>query len=150
MDNIAVDSDTFPTCLRIRIKASKTDSFRKGCYVHIGKSEFPLCAICSLLAYLSLRGNDPGPLFLFHDGRPLTCALLSSWLRDILASVGIHGKFSSHTFRIGASTVAARNGIPDQIQALGRWTNTTYLSYIRIPADSLSQLSKQLTSSAAR
>ena len=43
MDDIAVDSDTFPSCLRIRIKASKTDPFRKGCYVHIGKGEFPVC-----------------------------------------------------------------------------------------------------------
>ena len=151
VDDIAVDLDTFPACLCIRIKASKTDLFRKGCYVHIGKGKFPLCAIRSLLAYLSLRGNDPGPLFLFHDGRPLTRAILSSWLRDILASVGIHGKFSSHSFRIGAATVAARNGIPDhQIQALGHWTSTAYLSYIRIPADSLSQLLMQLVSSAAR
>ena len=151
VDDIVVDSDTSPSCLRIRIKASKTDPFRKGCYMHIGKGEFPLCAIRSLLAYLSLRGNDPGPLFLFRDGRLLTRATLSSWLSDILASVGLHGKFSSHSFRIGAAMVAARNGIPDhQIQALGRWTSTAYLSYIRIPAKSLSQLSKQLASSAAR
>ena len=54
--------------------------------MHIGKGEFPLCAIRSVLAYLSLRGNESGPLFLFRDGRPLTCATLSSWLRDILAN----------------------------------------------------------------
>ena len=47
--------------------------------------------------------------------------------------------------------VAARDGIPDhQIQALGRWTNSAYLSYIWTPAESLSQLSKQLSRSAAR
>ena len=120
MDDIAVDSNISPSCLRIRIKASKTNPFRKVCFVHIGKGEFPVCAIRSLLAYLSLRGNDPGPLFLFHDGQLLTCAILSSWLSDILASVGINGKFSSHSLCIGAATVAARNSIPDhQIQALG-------------------------------
>ena len=140
-----MDSDTSPSCLRIRVKASKTDPFRKG------KGEFPLCAIHSLLAYLSLRANDPGPLFLFGDGQPLPCAILSPWLRDILASVGIHGKFSSHSFCIGAAMVAARNGIPDhQIQALRRWTSTAYLSYIRIPADLLLQFLKELASSAAR
>ena len=148
--DIAVDSDTSPSYVRIRNKASKTDPFRKGYFVHIGMGEFPLCAVCSLLAYLSLQENDPGPLFLFRDGQPLTHAILSSWLHDILAAVGIHGKFSSHSFCIGVATVAARNGIPyHQIQALGQWTSTTYLSYICIPADSLSQLSKQLTSSAA-
>ena len=131
LDDVAVDSMSSPSCLRLRIKASKTDPFRKGIFLHIGRGEFPLCAIRSLLAYLTLRGNAPGPLFLFRDGRPLTRALLTSWLRDILSSAGIQGNFSSHSFRIGAATVAARNGIPDhQIQALGRWTSSAYLSYI--------------------
>ena len=149
--DVAIDSMSSPSCLRLRIKASKTDSFRKGCFLHIGRGEFPLCAIRSLLAYLTLRGDAPGPLFLFRDRRPLSRALLTSWLCDILSSAGIQGNFSSHSFRIGAATVAARNGIPDhQIQALGRWTSSAYLSYIRTPAESLSQLSKQLSRSAAR
>ena len=149
--DVAVDSTSSPSCLRLRIKASKTDPFRKGCFLHIGRGEYPLCAIHSILAYLNLRGNAPGPLFLFRDGRPLTRTSLTSWLRDILASAGISGNFSSHSFRIGAATVAARNGIPDhQIQALGRWTSSAYLTYIRTPAESLSRLSKQLSRSAAR
>ena len=144
--DIAVDASSLPSCLRIRIKASKTDPFRKGCFVHLGRGSFPLCAVQSLLAYLTLRGDRPGPLFLFQDGRPLSRSLLTAWLRRILSSANIQGHFSSHSFRIGAATVAARNGIPDhQIQALGRWTSTAYLSYIRTPAEMLSQLSKQLT-----
>ena len=151
LDDVAVDSMSSPSCLRLHIKASKTDPFRKGIFLNIGRGEFPLCAIRSLLAYLTLRGNAPGPLFLFRDGRPLTRALLTSWLRDILSSAGIQGNLSSHSFRIGATTVAARNGIPDhQNQALGRWTSSAYLSYIPTPAESLSQLSKQLSRSAAR
>ena len=145
--DITVHSDTSPSCLRIRIKASKTDLFCKGCFMYIGKGEFPLCVIHSLLAYLSLRGSDPGPLFLFCDGWLLTHAILSSWLHDILTAVGIHSKFSSHIFHIGVATVAARNGILyHQIQALGQWTSTAYLSYFCIPADLLLQFSKQLAS----
>ena len=122
--HVAVDSMSSPLCLRLRINASKTDPFCKGCFLHIGRAEFPFCAIRSLLAYLTLRGDAPGPLFLFRDRRPLTCALLTSWLRDILSSAGIQGNFSSHSFRIGAAMFAARNGIPDhQIQVLGRWTS---------------------------
>jgi len=136
--------------LRLRIKASKTDPFRKGCFLHIGKGEFPLCAISSLLPYLTLRGDAAGPLFLFRDGWPLSRALLTSWLRCILSAAVIQGNFSSHSFRIGAATVAAKNGIPDhQIQALGRWTSSAYLLYIRTPAESLSRLSKLLSFSAA-
>ena len=120
LTDVAVDSMSSPSCLRLRIKASKTDPFHKGVFLHIGRGEFPLSAICSLLAYLTLRGDAPGPLFLFQDRWPLTHALLASWLSDILSSAGIQGNFSSHSFRVGAATVAARNGTPDhQIQALG-------------------------------
>ena len=43
--DVAVDSMSSPSCLRLRIKASKTDPFRKGCFLHIGRGEFPLCTI---------------------------------------------------------------------------------------------------------
>ena len=86
VEDVAVDSHLSPSCLHLRIKASKTDPFRKGCFLHIGKGEFPLCAISSLLAYLTLRGDASGPLFLFRDGRPLSRALLTSWLRGILSA----------------------------------------------------------------
>lgn len=75
--DIAVDLDVSPLCLRVRIKASKTDTFRKGCFVYIVRGEYPLCTIHSLLDYRSLRGDDPGPLFLFRDGQSLSCAALS-------------------------------------------------------------------------
>ena len=73
------------------------------------------------MRYLSIRGDEPGPLFLLQDGRPFSRSLLTEWLRQIMPDAVIHGNFSSHSFRIGAATVAARNGIPDRdIEALGR------------------------------
>ena len=111
----------------MRIKASKTDPFRKGCCVYIGRGRFPLCALQAVLAYLAARGNSGGPLFLFQDGLPQTRAVLTARLREILAGAGVSGNFSSHSFRIGAATVAARNGVPDHlIQALGRWSSSAY------------------------
>ena len=97
--DVAVDSMSSPSCLQFCIKASKTDPFCKGCCLHIGRGEFPFCAVHSLPAYLTLRGNAPGHLFLFCDRRPFTRALLTSWLRDILSSAGIQGNFSSHCSR---------------------------------------------------
>ena len=81
----------------------------------------PLCAVETLMRYLSIRGDEPGSLFLLQDGRPFSRSLLTEWLRQIMPAAVIHGSFSSHSFRIGAATVAARNGIPDHdIEALGR------------------------------
>ena len=142
---IAVDSRQSPTCLRVRIKASKMDPFRQGCHIHIGLGRAPLCAVHALLAYLSVRGNAPGPLFLLANGQPLSRAILTDWLRQIFSTAGIEGNFSSHSFCIGAATVAARNGIPDHlIQALGRWTSNAYQLYIRTPSEALAGFSGQL------
>jgi len=97
------------------------------------------------MSYLSIRGKTAGPLFLFQDGRPLSLASLTDWLPRILSAAGIQGSFSSHSFRIGAATVGARNGIPDhQIQALGRWLGNAYQLHIQTPAESLARLSSQL------
>ena len=61
-----------------------------------------------------------------------------------MAAAGIAGNFSSHSFRIGAAIVAARNGIPDHlIQAMGRWTSNAYQLYIWTPSEALASLSLQ-------
>ena len=95
--DIAVDSRQSPTCLRVRIKASKTDPFRQGCHIHIGLGRAPLCAVHALLAYRSVQGNAPGPLFLLANGQPLSRAILTDWLRQIFSTAGIEGNFSSHS-----------------------------------------------------
>ena len=60
----------------------KIDPFCKGCFIHTGKDSFPLCALQAVMAYLVVGGNSGGPLFfLFQDGRPLSRALLTAWLR---------------------------------------------------------------------
>ena len=53
----------------IRIKQSKTDPFRKGIDLHVGKTGSVLCPVAALLNYLVIRGKEKGLLFRF---RPLT------------------------------------------------------------------------------
>ena len=147
VQDMAVDSSSAPSSMRVRIKGSKTDPFRKGCFVHIGLCGHPLCAVQAMMSYLACRGDAPGPLFLFTNGWPLTRMNLTDWLRQIMASAQIPGNFSSHSFRIGAATVAARNGVPDHlIQTMGCWSSNAYQLYIRTPADSLAALSHKLAS----
>ena len=143
--DIAMDAPFFSSCMRIKIKASKTDPFRKGSDIHIGLGRHSLCAVQVMMAYLSQRGSSPGPLFCLRDGQPLSCGLLTKWLRQIMAAAGIAGNFSSHSFRIGAATVGACNGIPDHlIQALGWWTSNAYQLYIRTPSKAMASLTLQL------
>ena len=127
---------------RASIKASKRDPFHKGCSIHIGLGKYPLCAVHALLVYLAIRGDGPGPLFLCQNRQPLSCTLLTNWLWQIMASAG---NFSSHSFRIGAATVAGCNGIRDHlIQGVGRWKSNAFQSYIRTPSVAVASLSQML------
>ena len=101
VQDIAVDSSSATSCMCLRIKGLKTDPFRKGAFIHIGLGRPPLCTVQLVQSYLTCRGEVPGPLFLFQSGQPLSRALLTDWLRQILASANIPGNFSSHSFRIG-------------------------------------------------
>ena len=68
----------------------------------------PLCSSCFVgLPLLARKINVPGPLFLLANGQPLSHSILTDWLRQIFSTVGIEGNFSSHSFPIGAATVAA-------------------------------------------
>ena len=145
VQDISVDSPSAPSCMRVRIKGSKTDPFRKGCFIHIGVGRRPLCAVRAVMNYLALRGDAPGPLFLLQNGQPLSRNILTDWLRQIMAAAWVPGNFSSHSFRIGAATVAARNRVPDHlIQSMGRWSSNAYQLYIRTPAEALAALSIKL------
>ena len=86
--------------------------------------------------YLALRGDAPGYLFfLLQYGQLLSRNILMDWLRQIMASARVPGNFSSHSFRIGAATVVACNGVLDHylIQSMGRWSNNACQLYIRAP-----------------
>ena len=72
------------------------------------------------LARLSTRGDGPGPSFLFLNGQPLAHTILMHWLKQILASAQIPGKFSIALTLEGSSTIAERNGVSEHlIQSMG-------------------------------
>ena len=145
VSDVSVGVPLNPSCLQVFIKASKTDPFRQGCNILIGLGLPPLCAVQAVVSYLALRGHRPGPLFLLENGLPLTRSLVTDRLRAIPLSAGLPGDFSSHSFRIGAATSAARACVPDHlIQVLGRWKRDAYKQYIRTPPDLITRAAKSL------
>ena len=72
LSSISVDSRVNPQLLKLIIKQSKTDPFRKGVSVFLGATGENLCPVRGILPYLAIRGNHLGPLFIFEDGRSLT------------------------------------------------------------------------------
>ena len=112
--DVAVDNKAKPRMLKVNIKQSKTDPFRQGVTLCLGKTDLQLCPVDALLPYLVVRGNREGPQFILGDGRRLTRDLFSNSLDNTLASLCINsGEYNTHSFRIGAATSASEAGIPD-------------------------------------
>ena len=75
-----------------------------------GRTNHAVCPVSAILAYLVVRGAQPGPLFLTQQGKPLTRHYFSSPLTTILG-LPVQ-KFNTHSFRIGAATSAKQVQIP--------------------------------------
>lgn len=149
LSDIALDSRASPKMIRVHIKQSKTDPFRQGVYIYLGKTDKEICPVTAVVPYLAVRGTRPGPLFVFPDGRMLTRQTFSSALDSLLMEAKLEkGNFNTHSFRIGAATSAANAGISDiHVKMLGRWKSDAYQQYVRTPPQELALLSKKLASS---
>ena len=147
MSDIAIDSIASPSSVRVSIKASKTDQFRRGVDIYVGKTNNPICPVEALTAYIARRGTDEGPFFKFEDDRLLTKDRFVSEVRKALLAASIEAKaYSGHSFRIGAATTAGRKGLSsERIKTLGRWESAAYLLYIRLPREELSSISKVIS-----
>ena len=121
-NSISIDSRDNPNQLKVHIKQSKTDPFRRGVNIYLGATSDTICPVRGILPYLVLRGNHPGPLFIFKDGKGLTRHRFSTALNNILLQLNLDKQqYNTHSFRIGAATSARQANIPDSyIKMLGR------------------------------
>ena len=90
--DVYFNSSSSPSLVSVRIKASKTDLFRKGVMIHLGRTGGRLCLVSALAAYHVARGMKPGPCFVFKDGVPLSREKLVFHLRKNLEDSGIDSK----------------------------------------------------------
>ena len=120
-EDIRVDNRASPSLIQVTIKASKTDPFRHG-------------------------GCSPRPLFVWEDKRFLPKDRFVASLRAALSAAGYAAKdYAGHSFRIGAATTAARQGVQDSlIKMLGRWESAAYTRYIQTAPDVLCRVAKTL------
>ena len=109
--DIKADNTVKPSFLEERIKASKTNVFRKGVSVYLGVTGTDLCPVAAILSYMTLQGKTaadrknqqekPAPFFRFSDGSPLTRDKLVAELRRPLRAAGLDdSNFAGHSFRI--------------------------------------------------
>ena len=133
--------------IKLKIKASKTDQFRKGVDI-LGRTHNHLCPVEALLAYIAKRGKEQGLLFRFEDKRLLTKKGFVSRVREALFQARINERlYSGYSFSIGAATTASHKGLSSKIQTLGRWEGSAYLLYARLPINQFSAVFKIISTS---
>ena len=124
------------------MKVSKTDPYRQGVKIYFGKAPGKLCPVAAVLGYMAIRGTQPGPFFIWSNGKFLTrerfVEAVRRARRALTASGHTGAHYSGHSFRIGVAATAARQGIQNSlIKTLGRWESMAYTIYVRTPLDIL-------------
>ena len=70
--DVAVDNRSSPTMVRIHLRHSKCDQFRRGVDVVIGRTGTSLCPVTAIVNYLYVRQDRPGAFFCLWDGTPVS------------------------------------------------------------------------------
>ncbi|KAM3911194.1 uncharacterized protein RB166_019882 [Leptodactylus fuscus] len=117
-----------------RIRRSKTDQEGRGLVVRLHRLQGSVvCPVGCNEAFLRLRPEGGAALLVHANLSCLSKFQFVQVLRKGLALLGLSSvDFSSHSFRIGAATEAARWGLPAEvIRRIGRWESDRFRLYVR-------------------
>ena len=124
-----------PSQVHVRLRHSKHEKGNNAKTIILSASSHSeLCPVSSLKTYLQKSKHSSGPLFVFASGQPVSHSYVSTALKHASEFIGLDSRlYKGHSFRIGAATEAAQNGIPENIiQDMGRWNSNAHRHYIRI------------------
>ncbi len=92
------------------------------------------CPVQLLLDYLALRGKQRSAIFVTRGGMPVAREAFALQLSEAIRLCGLDpARYKGHSFRIGAASYAAGQGMSDsQIRIMGRWKSNAFHKYIRV------------------
>ena len=101
-----------PDGARLHLQRSKTDQEALGREIGIPFGANPsTCPIAQLRAYMTMRGDTPGPLFPSRTGRRLDGRDIARLIKRACRTIGLDpARYSGHSLRVGLATAAARAG----------------------------------------
>ena len=121
--------------------SSKTHATGQGAIVVLPAAEGQICPLKLLKSYVSMRLSVGGPLFCHFNGHTVMHSLFNAVLCKACQILGVDvSKYRSHSFRIGAATLASSKGVSDDETRIGgHWSSDSkaFKPYIHIPVDSL-------------
>ncbi|SPO31911.1 uncharacterized protein UTRI_10313 [Ustilago trichophora] len=115
----------------VHLPSSKTDPFRQGATLTAPAVASSTCAVAALDVVCRSRPQS-APLFVLEGGKAFDRTSFVNTLRQCLEACGIpSSNYSGHSFRRGAATWAAANGVDsDTIRGLGRWRSDCFRRYV--------------------
>ena len=97
--DVCLDNAINSQFLKVTIK---TDPFRGGVQIYLGRSESNLCPVAVTLTCMVRRGNDSRPFFRYSWSRFITRERFVSKVQRALAAAGNNSsKYEGHSFKIG-------------------------------------------------
>jgi len=142
LSDTVINNRKRPRRLQLLLKRSKTDPFNHGVKVYI--ADTLVCLIKEIFLYLGKRNKQLGPLFITKEGKGWTRAMFHAGLKSLIDDLKLDKHcYNTHSFHIGAETLASLAKIPDShIQILGRWRSNAFNRYIRPPPTEIANMSK--------
>ena len=137
--------------LQLRMKRSKMDRYHKSVTIIIGPTNDSICHLKAMQRFLATRQKELyGFIMTLSSGEYMTCRDASSLTQQLLHSTNLEWVcYSSHSYRIGAATMAAAAGLPDHlIKTLGCWRSSAYQGNIHTSPEILRQAASQLSHAA--
>ena len=91
-----------------------------------------MCPVISVRHYIAHKSQSTY-FFCSQQGLPIPQYVFTQILKRVLIKLDLDPKiYTSHSFRIGGATLAARTGMSAlDIQRLGRWRSYAFLQYLR-------------------
>ncbi len=126
-----------PSHYSLFLKHSKT---KGACTIVIERTDSFFCLYKAMIRYIRLRSSfNSSPFFLTPGNDPMSKIWFLQQFKRVLLQCNLSPQhYSGHSFRIGAATSAAMQGVSSaSLQQLGCWSSTAYSSYIRPDASSI-------------
>ena len=127
---------SIPSTLIYHLKCSKTNQSGPPQHIYLFRLDSYIIPFEPIQEHtnsrLASRVSPQDPLFITETGKVATCHWFHHRLCQILSQSGISpDQYSGHSFHIGATSSASKQGIPDHIiKTLGQWSSPAYHTYI--------------------
>ncbi|KAI8515695.1 hypothetical protein Bbelb_065080 [Branchiostoma belcheri] len=129
-----LDAHGNPTSFVVTFKTYKHSKASNPSTISIlAQPDSRYCPVGNIRQYLQLRGGGPGYLFLAQNASPVTSDYFAKVLHACVIQTNLDPhRYTPHSFRIGAATQAALQGVPDTtIRRLGRWSSDAFRKYLQ-------------------